>query len=119
MHASILKYFVSVARSGSIRKASEELHVASSAVSRQIKKLEDELGIALFERLSNGLRLTVAGENVLRHARVTLENFELLRSDLGALQGKKLVGCRCPASIAWRSNSCRTWSTRSTVSIPA
>ncbi len=102
MHASILKYFVSVARSGSIRKASEELHVASSAVSRQIKKLEDELGIALFERLSNGLRLTVAGENVLRHARVTLENFELLRSDLGALQGKKTgrVQMSCLDSLA-------------------
>ncbi|MGO8655013.1 LysR family transcriptional regulator, partial [Rhizobium ruizarguesonis] len=39
MNASILKYFAEVARSGSIRKASDELHVATSAVSRQIKKL--------------------------------------------------------------------------------
>ncbi|KKX32925.1 LysR family transcriptional regulator [Rhizobium sp. LC145] len=89
MHASILKYFAAVARSGSIRKASEELHVATSALSRQIKKLEDELGITLFERFSNGLRLTAAGEEVLRHAKGTLREFEILRSDLGAMQGKK------------------------------
>ena len=89
MHASILKYFVAVARTGSIRKASEEVHVATSALSRQIKKLEDELGMTLFERLSNGLRLTAAGEEVLRHATSTLREFEILRSDLGAMQGKK------------------------------
>lgn len=89
MHASILRYFAAVARSGSIRKASEELHVATSALSRQIKKLEDELGITLFERFSNGLRLTTAGEEVLRHARSTLREFDILRSDLGAMQGKK------------------------------
>lgn len=89
MHASILKYFTSVARSGSIRKASEELHVATSALSRQIRKLEDELGVPLFERFSSGLKLTVAGEEVLRHANGTLRAFDLLRSDLGAMQGKK------------------------------
>jgi DNA-binding transcriptional LysR family regulator len=97
MHASILKYFAAVARSGSIRKASEEVHVATSALSRQIKKLEEELGITLFERFSNGLRLTTAGEEVLRHARSTLREYEILRSDLGAMQGKKTgrvrIGC--------------------------
>jgi DNA-binding transcriptional LysR family regulator len=89
MHASILRYFASVARSGSIRKASEELHVATSALSRQIKKLEEELGVPLFERFSSGLKLTAAGEEVLRHADHTLRAFDLLRSDLGAMQGKK------------------------------
>src|SRR3954453_18366194 len=88
MHASILKYFTEVARSGSIRKASEELHVATSAVSRQIKKLEDELGTPLFERFSDGLRLTSAGEIVLRHAKETLQDFEVMKSNLGDLQGK-------------------------------
>ncbi len=88
MHASILKYFAEVARSGSIRKASEELHVATSAVSRQIKKLEDELGTPLFERFSDGLRLTSAGEIVLRHAKETLQDFEVMKSNLGDLRGK-------------------------------
>ncbi len=63
MHASILKYFAAIARTGSIRKASEELHVATSALSRQIKKLEDELGTPVFERFSDGLRLTSAARS--------------------------------------------------------
>ncbi len=102
MHASILRYFVAVARSGSIRKASEEVHVATSALSRQIKNLELELGIVLFDRSSTGLRLTAAGEEVLRHATSTLRDFELLRSDLGALQGKKTgrVRVACLDSLA-------------------
>jgi DNA-binding transcriptional LysR family regulator len=89
MHAAVLRYFVAVARAGSIRKASEELHVASSAVSRQLQKLEEELGTPLFERLPNGLRLTQAGATTLRHAKATLEEFALLKSELGALKGKK------------------------------
>lgn len=88
MHAAILRYFVAVAGAGSIRKASEELHVASSAVSRQIQKLEDELGTPLFERLPNGLRLTQAGIITLRHAKSTLEEFNLLKSEIGALKGR-------------------------------
>ena len=102
MHASILKYFVEVARSGSIRKASEELHVATSAVSRQIRKLEDELGTPLFERFSDGLRLTSAGKVVLKHAKETMQQYEIMKSDLGDLQGKRTgrVHIACLDSLA-------------------
>lgn len=102
MHASILKYFAEVARSGSIRKASEELHVATSAVSRQIRKLEDELGTPLFERFSDGLRLTAAGKVVLRHAKETIQQYEIMKSDLGDLQGKRTgrVHIACLDSLA-------------------
>jgi DNA-binding transcriptional LysR family regulator len=89
MHAVVLRYFAAVARAGSIRAASEELHVAGSAVSRQIQKLEDELGVQLFERLPNGLRLTQAGMVTLRHAKATLQEFELLKSEIGTLKGRK------------------------------
>jgi DNA-binding transcriptional LysR family regulator len=102
MHASILKYFAEVARSGSIRKASEELHVATSALSRQIRKLEDELGTPLFERFSDGLRLTAAGKVVLRHAKETIQQYEIMKSDLGDLQGKRTgrVHIACLDSLA-------------------
>ncbi len=89
MHAAILKYFSAVARAGSIRKASEELHVATSALSRQIQKLEDELGTPLFERFPKGLRLTRAGEEVLRHADTTLHEFEVVKGQIAALKGVK------------------------------
>lgn len=88
MHASILRYFASVARTGSIRKASEELHVATSALSRQIRKLEEELGLPLFERVSDGLRLTKAGMIVLEHARETLLHFDVMKGALGDIKGK-------------------------------
>ncbi len=90
MHAAVLRYFAAVARSGSIRKASEELHVAGSALSRQIRKLEGELGTALFERHPGGQRLTRAGDIALRHARATLQDFERLKSELGALRGENI-----------------------------
>ena len=62
IHSSYIRYFDMVRKYGSIRKASEQLHVASSAVSRQILKLEDELGVSLFERSPSGVMLTKEGE---------------------------------------------------------
>jgi DNA-binding transcriptional LysR family regulator len=89
MHASVLRYFVEVARSGSIRKAAQHLFVASSAVNRQILQLEGELGCELFDRLPGGMRLNAAGRLVLQHAQSTLNDFQLLRTDLDALRGER------------------------------
>ncbi len=82
-----LRYFATVARHGSIREAAEELHVAQSALSRQIQKLEQELGVPLFQRHARGVELTSAGEIYLRHARSSLRQDERVRSELDALQG--------------------------------
>jgi DNA-binding transcriptional LysR family regulator len=57
-----LRYFMVVGRTGSIRKAADELNVSASAIDRQILNAEAELGMPLFERLPSGLRLTAAGE---------------------------------------------------------
>ena len=56
-----LRYFMAVARLGSIRAASGQLNVAQSAVSRQVQALEHQLGTVLFDRLPNGVVLTQAG----------------------------------------------------------
>ena len=53
---------MAVARTGSLRKAAEQLFISVSAVHRQIILAEEELGVALFERLPQGLKLTLAGE---------------------------------------------------------
>jgi DNA-binding transcriptional LysR family regulator len=63
-----LRYFMSVARLGSIRRAAEELHIAASAIDRQILLAEEQLGVQLFERHPSGLRLTTAGEFLLQAA---------------------------------------------------
>jgi len=89
MHASILKYFVEVARCGSIRKAAQNLYVASSAVNRQILKLEAEIGTDLFDRLPNGIRLNAAGERMLQHIRATLNDYHLMRSELDELKDER------------------------------
>jgi len=89
MHAAVLRYLDIVAREGSIRKAAAALRIASSAVNRQILNLEDELGVALFDRQRDGVRPTPAGELVLRHVRSTLFDFDRIRADIGDLRGLK------------------------------
>jgi LysR family nitrogen assimilation transcriptional regulator len=61
-----------VARAGSLSRASVVLNVAQSALSRQLKKLEDELGVALLVRHGRGVRLTRAGTTLLDHAHAVL-----------------------------------------------
>lgn len=60
--ARFTRYFDEVARHGSIRKAAEELSVSASAIDRQLLQAEEAFGVALFERLPRGVRLTAAGE---------------------------------------------------------
>ena len=89
MHAVVLKYFLEVARCGSIRKAAQNLFVASSAVNRQILHLEQELGTELFDRVPSGMRLNAAGERLQQHVRGTLHDFHLMRTELDAMKGER------------------------------
>ena len=77
-----LKVFWAAARHGSFVKAAEELHVTASAVSLQIRQLEDELGLKLFERTPKGLALTAAGSRVLPDVN---QAFEKLRTTFSTL----------------------------------
>ena len=72
MHARVLTYVDEVARQGSIRAAADKLNVAASAISRQIKSLEEDLGTPIFNRAPRSLTLTAAGEILLVHIRETL-----------------------------------------------
>ncbi|WP_424139164.1 LysR family transcriptional regulator [Roseomonas chloroacetimidivorans] len=87
MSLARFRYFEKVARLGSIREAAEVLHVAPSAISRQIAHLEAEFGAELFERQARGMRLTPAGEIVLRSARNLLDGMDQARSALDDLRG--------------------------------
>jgi DNA-binding transcriptional LysR family regulator len=86
MHAATLFYFREVARIGSIRKAAASLNVAASAVNRQILKLEAELGAPLFDRMPGGMRLTVAGNLLLRHVTATIDGYGELRAAIDDLR---------------------------------
>lgn len=89
MQFGVLKYFLVVAKTGSIRLASEELFVAPSAVSRQMTALEEDLGIPLFERSAKGVRLTSAGEVFASTARSIFRKMERARSEIDDLRGLK------------------------------
>jgi len=86
LHASVLYYFDMVVRLGSMRQAADRLNVASSAINRQIINLENDIGSPLFERLPRGLRLTPAGEVLIRHVRDTLRNFDSALADIEDLR---------------------------------
>lgn len=61
MEIRVLRYFLTIAREGSITSAAEQLHITQPTLSRQIKDLEDELGQKLFHRSSHSMRLTQEG----------------------------------------------------------
>ncbi|HEY7749951.1 MAG TPA: LysR family transcriptional regulator [Aestuariivirgaceae bacterium] len=86
MHNPLLRYVDEVARQRSIRKAAKVLNVASSAVNRQILKLEADLGTKLFERTPEGVELTAAGRVVIEHCRRTLHDYQKLRVTIGDIR---------------------------------
>lgn len=68
-----LRSFVTVAETGGVTKAAGFLHVTQSAVSMQLKRLEDALGLALLDRSARSVSLTAAGEQLLSYARRLLD----------------------------------------------
>jgi DNA-binding transcriptional LysR family regulator len=75
-----IEYFVAVAEEGHVGRAACKLRVAQPAVSRQIRKLEDELRSPLFVRTSRGMRLSRAGTIFLAHARSILGGVQAARA---------------------------------------
>ncbi len=71
-----MKYAVEVAKAGSLNKASEVLLVATPNISRSIKELEGDLGIAIFERTAKGVTLTPEGEEFISYAKELLNQID-------------------------------------------
>jgi len=82
-----IRYFLAVARHRSFTRAAEHEHVAQPSLSQQIRKLEDELGGRLFDRLGRKIALTPLGEKFFDHARRVLEEVEGARHEVAELLG--------------------------------
>ncbi len=83
-----LRYFLHVAKTQNLTQASSKAWVSQSALSRQIKLLEAELGVALFERQARGVKLTVAGEALVRRTELLLQEVDDLKRDVSATKNE-------------------------------
>jgi DNA-binding transcriptional LysR family regulator len=97
LDAKALRVFETVARCESMKRAAAELNTVQSNVTARIRLLEDELGVALFERRPNGMKLTPAGVRLLPHAfevRAALNSARRAIDDVGIPSGPLVIGCR-------------------------
>ena len=95
-----LRAFEAVARRLSFRGAAEELHLTQSAVSRQIKALEDELGVALFVRGTRHVELSAAGQLLWRGAVPALQRLDACVRELRRDSARQAVRLTTFASFA-------------------
>jgi LysR family transcriptional regulator, transcription activator of glutamate synthase operon len=96
-----LRYVEAVARHRHFTRAAEELHLAQSALSHQVRRLEAELGTELFERTSRTVLVTEAGMAVAARARSILGQVEGVRDEVdelrGLVRGRVSIGATLPA----------------------
>ncbi|MGH8137264.1 MAG: LysR substrate-binding domain-containing protein [Steroidobacteraceae bacterium] len=84
-----MKVFAAVARHLSFTRAARELHLTQPAVSQQVKLLEQEVGLPLFEKIGRRVQLAPAGEELLRYARQAIELLREATESLAAMRGLK------------------------------
>src|SRR5215813_1643204 len=96
MEVHQLRYFCAVAETGSFTRAAAREQVAQPSLSQQIMKLEEELGVRLFDRLGRAVRLTEPGQLFLPRARTILGELRAAKEEVAERQstasGKVCVG---------------------------
>lgn len=83
-----LKTFIAVATEGNLTRAAERVFTSPPAASAQLKALEDELGVRLFDRTTRGMALTAAGQRLLAEAQRTIEAAQAMRLTAEQIRGK-------------------------------
>lgn len=103
MLSNEIRYFLAVANSGSLSAASEQLFVAVSAISRQIQRLENQIGVPLFTRHARGMVLTEAGEIFAHHVRKNLLDMEYALAEIKGLKAvrRTLIRIACTDGLAF------------------
>lgn len=101
LQETALRYFLEVARAGSITAAAQRLNVVPSAISRQIAGLEDALGTALFERRPRGMVPSAAGELLAAHTRRAALEAERVVDDIVALKDGRRGTVRLACTVGF------------------
>ncbi len=94
-----LRSLAAIAEAGQLTRAAEKLHVSQPALSAQLKALEDELDLTLFDRTPNGMVLTAAGKRVLAGANKVLTAAQALQNDAKLLKGQ-VIGKACIGTLS-------------------
>ena len=84
-----IRYFQSVVKLGSFTEAAEEHYISQSAISQQIKALEDELGVKLLERKKRSFTLTEAGEYFYRKSLVLVADYDSIVREVQNISGSR------------------------------
>ncbi|MCR8634767.1 LysR family transcriptional regulator [Paenibacillus radicis (ex Xue et al. 2023)] len=91
-----LRYFMAIAEEGQITSAARKLHIAQPPLSQQLKAMETELGVQLFEREGRGVQLTEEGKALYRHAVKIISSMEEAQEEIRAIRngwsGKLTIG---------------------------
>ncbi|WP_121062767.1 LysR family transcriptional regulator [Chachezhania antarctica] len=100
-----LRTIRAIHEAGGLAKAADQLHITQSALSHQIKGLEDQAGVELFVRRSKPMRLSAAGLRLLRLAEQVLPKIEALQEEFTALRdgktGRMHIAIECHACFEW------------------
>ena len=89
-----VRYFQAVVRCGSFTEAAEECHISQSAISQQIKTLEQELGVQLLVRMNRKFELTPAGEHFYKKSLIIVADYDRLVQDVVRISRKVHAGLR-------------------------
>jgi DNA-binding transcriptional LysR family regulator len=85
-HIGLLRYFLAVAKEGNVTAAAERLGLSQPALTKSIRRLEEECGTPLFDRHPRGVTLTLYGKALLRHARLIDAECRFASSEIDALR---------------------------------
>ena len=100
-----LRSLLAIADTGKLAAAAERVHLTQSALSHQVRAIEEHHGVALFQRTSQGLRFTPAGERLLALAREVLPQVAAAERDLARAQsdtrGELRIALECHTCFDW------------------
>jgi DNA-binding transcriptional LysR family regulator len=96
-----LRHFLAVARAGNVNAAARELGLSQPALTKNIRKLEEEFGVELFTRHARGMTLTQFGEMLLRHAKLVEAELRFAEAEIKSLQGGQVGHLRVGAGPFW------------------